>query len=215
MRRVRKGVEFEIIPDVVDVGERWLSLTLKNIGQETLRNLDIRLNSVDTLGLEIRDSSKYLPLLLPNDEISLYFRVNVHFSTPVYVSLTGHRDDQLFYWETPTMLIKISTQVAEIVSLVAVKEPKPVVGNTIECVASISAEDYVEDLDLETWLEAPDGEIEEVEVIAIDKLEPEELKEHIVEFVPEKEGIYMVKSQLFKGIRRLSSKTDYVFVEKK
>ncbi len=215
MKRIRKDIEFELTPEVVDVGERWVTLTLKNVSQIALRNLDIHLNSVDTLGLEVKDSPRYISLLLPDDEINLYFRVNVHFSTRVYISMTGHRDDELFYWETPTILLKVSTQVAEIISFFATRAPQPIIGNTLKCVALLSARDHVEDLDLETWIEAPDGEIEEVEVISLGKLDPDELKEHVSEFVPETKGIYTVRAQLFKGIKRLSSKTDYVYVEEK
>ncbi|MFP4403378.1 MAG: hypothetical protein ACLFPJ_03445 [Candidatus Woesearchaeota archaeon] len=213
MRRIRKGVEFEITPEVVDPGERWLTLTLKNISQNTLKNLDIHLNSVDTLGLEIRDFAKYIPLLLPDDEVNLYFRINVHFSTQVYVSMVGNKDDELFYWETPDMLINVSTQVAEIISLFATRNPRSIIGDTIKCDVLISAKEATEDLDLETWIEAPDGEIEEVELISLDTLAPNELKERTFEFIPKMKGIYTVKAQLFRGIRRLSSKTDYVYIK--
>ncbi|MFW6282461.1 MAG: hypothetical protein ACOC1P_00205 [Minisyncoccales bacterium] len=215
MKRIRKGIEFELTPEVVDIGERWVTLTIKNKSQETLRNLDIHLNSIDTLGLDVRDSAKYVPILLPDEKINLFFRANIFFSTRVYVSMTGYRNEELFYWETPDMLVKISTQMAEIISMFATTTPQPIIGDTIKCVARISVKDHVDDLDLETWIEAPDGEIEEVEIISLDEAGPGEIKEYISEFTPKIKGVYIVRSQLFKGIKRLSSKTDYVYVEEK
>lgn len=213
MKRIRKNVEFELTPEIVNIGETWLTLRIKNTSDTTLRNLDVRMNSLDTLGLEVRDSSKYIPLLLPNEETTLYFRANVFFSTPVYVSLTGYRGEELMYLETPVMTIKITTQLAEIISLFATREPEPVIGDTIKCVTNIHAKDFVDDLELEVWIEAPDGGIEEVEVISIDKMGPDEINDYFSEFIPELTGIYTVRAQLFRGIKRLSSRTDYVLVK--
>ncbi len=213
IRRTRKNLEFEITPEVLDIGEHWISVTLKNVGSKHIRHLDIKLNSKDTLGLNIKDSSKYLPLLPPGDEIILYFKVNVYFSTPIYASIISFIDDEPFYWETPLVTIRITSQVAEITSLFTIREISPEIGDSIKSIISIMSKQKTDNLSLEVWMETPDREIEEIEVISLDdKLEPHKLKDYTTQFDAKMKGTYTVRAQLFKGIKKLSSKTDHILI---
>jgi hypothetical protein len=213
LKRSRKNVEFRLSPKVVDVGERWLTLHLKNLSDVDLRDIDVRLNSYNTLGLEVKQSSKYMPLFRVGEEINLYFMINIVFSTPLYVSMTGYRGEELFYWETPAITIRVRHELAEISMMFAKGEPQTKVGNIIKVSTTVASFKLVDELDLEVWIEAPDGEIEEVEMVSTGKLKEGDVKEFISEFKPEKKGVYTVHSELFQGIKKISSKVDYVLVE--
>ena len=44
--RTKYPIEYELNPTKVDRGTHWLTLKLKNIGSETLKELDVQLHSL-------------------------------------------------------------------------------------------------------------------------------------------------------------------------
>ena len=46
--RYKYPIEYELDPTEIDKGTSWVTLNLINIGNETLRGLDIQLHSLDT-----------------------------------------------------------------------------------------------------------------------------------------------------------------------
>jgi len=212
--RKRKDIEYEITPKILGVGERWMTVKIKNAGKKGIRNLNVRLNSLDTLGIEARESSRFLAVLAPGQEVHFDFLVYAYLSAPVYVSMDGYKEEnELYYWESPPEAIFVGEDSAEILSLFATRKPNIIIGDTIKCDAAIEAKKPVENLHLETWVEAPDGVIEELKTESLDRMNAGEIDTYSAEFVPELNGIYTVHSELFDGIRRLGHKTDYVLVK--
>lgn len=210
---IRRSIEYEITPQTVDVGETWLTMRLKNLRDVDLTNLDVRLNSLDTLGLEVRHGSTFVPRLKPQEETILYFKIAAFLTTPVYISLEGYEGEKLFYWESPNMRIAITTDKAELISLFAERKPHMVVGDTISTQTVLRSKQPSQGLRIETWTEAPDGTIDELEIFTTDKMDPDEFKEYTTEFSPTMTGIYRVHAELFDGPRRVDHKIDYVLVE--
>ena len=74
-------IYYELNPTEIDKGTNWVTLKLKNIGNETLNNLDVQLHSVDTYNLSVYGSwwfgaGQHVRELGPDKEIELVFRVN-------------------------------------------------------------------------------------------------------------------------------------------
>jgi len=55
-------------PKNIDKGTHWVTLETRNVGKETLTDLDIKLNSLDTYCVSIPGSGNYLANLKPNEE---------------------------------------------------------------------------------------------------------------------------------------------------
>jgi len=73
-------IEYEFDPTEIEKGTNWVTLKLKNIGNETLRDLDAQLHSKDTYNLSVFGSWSYgagqlITELGPNKEVRLVFRL--------------------------------------------------------------------------------------------------------------------------------------------
>jgi len=70
MIRHKHPIEYELIPDTLEKGVQWLTLRLKNIGDDSLHNLDIKMHSADSLQISFRSSGHtlYAHTLNPDEE---------------------------------------------------------------------------------------------------------------------------------------------------
>jgi hypothetical protein len=98
-------IEYELNPTEIEKGTNWVTLKLKNIGNQTLKNLDAQLHSVDTYNLSIFGSwwsgtGQLITELRPNKEVRLVFRVNAIGSANIYATLKGREDGKYFWWES-------------------------------------------------------------------------------------------------------------------
>lgn len=94
--RWKYPLEYEVTPAVVDKGTSWLRLKLKNIGAETIDDLDVQLHSLDTYNLTVYGSlgfgaGQYLYDLEPTKEKELIFRVNAMGSADVFATIKGRK----------------------------------------------------------------------------------------------------------------------------
>jgi hypothetical protein len=53
LSKYKYPIEYELNPTEIEKGTNWVTLKLKNIGNETLENLDVQLHSVDTYNLTV------------------------------------------------------------------------------------------------------------------------------------------------------------------
>jgi hypothetical protein len=56
---IKQPIQYDINPKNIDVGTRWLALTLRNIGTEDLALLDVRLNSLDAYSINVYGSNTF------------------------------------------------------------------------------------------------------------------------------------------------------------
>ena len=49
MTKSKYPIEYELGPETLEKGEQWLTLWLKNEGDDKLHNLDIKMHSTDSL----------------------------------------------------------------------------------------------------------------------------------------------------------------------
>jgi hypothetical protein len=64
MIRVKYPIEYELSPDTMERGSHWLTVRLKNTGDNDLKNLNRKMHSLDSLHISFR----YIYLLKPGEE---------------------------------------------------------------------------------------------------------------------------------------------------
>jgi len=114
---VKYPFEYELEPDAIDTGMHWVTVKLKNIGAETLRFLNINLNSLDSYNLSVIGTDKYVSDLKPREEEVVPFQVSANRSTSVYISLMGRKEGKYYNWESPTFTIDVGIPKAELENL--------------------------------------------------------------------------------------------------
>lgn len=211
----KRDIAYEITPQSVDVGQRWITVRIQNKSDKTMTNLDVRLNSQDTFGLEVIEPYRFVPVLNSGEEQYFYFRISASLTTGVYLSIVGEKNSLPFYWEMPTQYIRISEEPAELLSLFAVSEPRVILGTTITCEAAVKSFTPTKDLIVDVWTEGPDGLIEDLDSIKTGDLEAGQTKVFSTQFKPDKTGVYTVHAELYDGVRRLGKQIDYVTIIEK
>ena len=49
--RLKNPIEYELNPTEIEKGKQWITLTLKNVGNKTLKRLNVEMHSLDTFYL--------------------------------------------------------------------------------------------------------------------------------------------------------------------
>jgi len=218
--RYKHPIEYELNPTVVDEGNNWVTLKLKNIGSDTLENLDVQLHSLDTYNLSVYGTSlgfgagQYLPELEPNGEKEVVFRVNASGSAELYVTIKGHRSGKYFWWESSWTYIKLIAEKAEIGSLLVLSNPYTTIGKTISAEATIKGLKKSTGLRLEFWVETPAGKNELQATVDIKDLPVGEESRYSAEFTPRETGYYTIYAYLFDGWKRIGYKTETIYARK-
>jgi hypothetical protein len=209
---IRYPIEYELTPDRIDAGRSWLSLRLKNIGDNALTGLDVRLNSLDVYSISISGAGSYVSVLNPGEEVILPFQVMANSTGSLYISLDGWKDGNVFHWETPAISITVGREMAELVSFFAMTEPYPVLGDKINCEATVRGLAETSGVTLEFWAENPSDEFEAFHTIETKALTDGETVRYSAEFTPGEEGLYTVYAYLFDDGRRIGRQVEYVSV---
>jgi len=219
LSRHKYPFEYELDPSEIDAGTNWVTLKLENIGDKTLRDLDIQLHSLDTYnltvyGLGLFGAGHYLRFLGSDEEKELVFRVNAVGSAEVYVTIKACRDGRNFTWQSGWMNLKLSEEKAEIGRLLVLSNPYTTIGKTISAEATIKGLRESTGLKLEFWVEPPSGKLEEQATIEIKDLPVGEEARYTAEFTPKETGHYTIYAYLYDDWRRIGYKTDWIYARK-
>ena len=209
---VRYPIEYEVNPRLVEPGWRWLTCTLKNVGSRSLIALEIKINSVDDYGLRVLATGGFGPELHPEEQHVYPFQVAANQTAGVYVSIDGRSDGSPFHWESPSVLVSVGQEAAELVSLFALSEPYPPVGERVRCEATLRGLAKSQGLRLEFWADTPAGNFETLGEIETKRLDAGEEAAYATEFLPKDTGMYTIYAYLFDGIRRIGRRTEHVYV---
>jgi hypothetical protein len=210
---IRQPIEYDITPKNIDVGTRWLALSLRNIGTEELIRLDVRLNSLDAYSISVYGTGSSISSLRPNEEQMLSFQVLANSTGSLYVTLDGWRYEQPFHWESPGMLMRVGKARAELTSLFALTEPYPRQGEAITCEATLRGLAASEGLALEFWAASPSGEFENLAIINTEMLSAGEEVRYRAEMTPVEEGLYTIYTYLYDEGRRVGYQVEHVYVK--
>ncbi|MBN1581507.1 MAG: hypothetical protein JXA89_12460 [Anaerolineae bacterium] len=205
-------IEYELKPKTISMGSRWLTLTIKNIGDENLIGLDVKLNSLDAYSISVYDTGRYVTSLKPGEESTVPFQVLVNSTDFCYVSIDGMQETKVLHWESPRIRLALGESKATLVSLFALTKPYPPRGERIQVEATLQGTEGSDDLRLEFWTQTPGEEFKELGTVQPKDLAEKERARYTVEFVPEEEGMYIVYAYLYDGAKRIGHELEQVYV---
>jgi hypothetical protein len=216
--RYKYPFEYELNPETVEKGSRWLTLRLKNIGDKELEQLDVRLHSADTSLISVTSTGQYIYTLKPSEQTILSFQVLggtlFEGTTEVYAYVVGRKQGQFFSWESPWLNIRVAGAVAEIEGFFVLTHPYTTVGKTLEVEATIKSLGTTEGLELEFWADTPSGKYEQLALIKTTKLSAGDTVKVSTKVTPKETGYYTVYASLHDGYRRIGRKSTTVWVQK-
>jgi len=212
-------IEYELNPTEIEKGTNWVTLKLKNIGNETLEDLDVQLHSVDTYNLSVYGTwwsggGQHITELRPNKESQLTFRVNAIGSADAYATLKGRKNGKFFWWESSWTNLHISDEAAKIGHLLVLSNPYTPIGKTISAEATVKGLRKNGGLKLEFWVETPSGKNEQQAKVDIKDLPLGEEARYTAEFTPKETGFYTIYAYLYAGYMRIGYKTETIYAQK-
>jgi len=216
--RYKYPFEYELTPETVEKGSRWVTLNLKNIGDKELEQLDVRLHSADTSHILVTTTGEYIYKLKPNEQSIVSFQVFggtlFEGTTEVYFNVMGRLQGQFFSWESPLLNIRVAGAAGELESLFVLTHPYTTVGKTFDVEATVKGLDKNEGLDLEFWVDMPSGKSEQLAKIKTKALSAGDKMTLSTKVTPKETGFYTVYASLYDGYRRIGRKTSTVWVQK-
>jgi hypothetical protein len=210
---VKYPIEYEMTPRNLSAGMRWLALRLKNVGEQNLIGLDLKLNSLDGYDIYVHGTGTYISALKPGQEETVPFQILATSTGRVYASLDGWQGAALFHWESPRIEVKVGEDVAKLVSLVALVQPYPHRGDHIRFEAILRGASDSEPLRLEFWAETPSGAFVELGQMETQALSTNEQARYSTEFMPEEDGMYTLYAYLYDGAKRIGHELEQVYVQ--
>lgn len=208
----RHPIDYQVSPREIDRGMHWISLRLKNIGDDPLTALGVRLHSMDDYSIAVAGTGNYIESLAPGEAQEIPYRVSADLTGRVYASVEGWKGEDRFEWESPGILIKVGEAPAELVSVFALTEPYPSPGEVLRCEAIIRGLERSGDLRIEFWAQQPRGEFEELATLENLQLSAGDQNSYATEITPEQEGEYVIHAYLYDGERRIGHAIDRVYV---
>ncbi|MEO9320372.1 MAG: hypothetical protein ABI361_06840 [Nitrososphaera sp.] len=216
MIRNKDPFEYEITPEILDRGEQWVTLRLKNTGMDMLQKLDVKLHSLDSFHLSVDTPSAYIPALAPNEERFLNFQVNATSRSHLYITVKGNKEGRAppFIWDSPWVQEEVTGEPAKLESIF-VSNPYGAVGKELEVEATVQGVTSNSGaLDLRFWADTPSGKYEELATIKTKKLSPGEEVSYTAHITPKEEGFYNVYATLYDSSnRRIDRDSDIIWVE--
>jgi hypothetical protein len=210
--RRRYPFEYELIPESLEKGTWWLTLWLKNIGNESLHNMDINMHSTDSLQISLRKSSDHIFRFTPGEDRFLSFQVDAHGTTSLYFSINFFKDGGSFHWDSPWIREQVRGDVAELEGIL-LSNPYGTIGRELEAEATIKGLGSSDGLDLQFWADTPSGEHEELAEIKIKKLSSGEEVSYTAKITPKEKGYYTVYASLYDHNRRIGRNSGVIWVE--
>ncbi len=205
-------IEYELTPRAIPRGARWLTLSLKNIGEDELKGLDVNVYSLDTYAIMVMGTGDLIPLLEPGQEETRNFQISAEMTGEIYVAFDSFKDDTHFHWETPAISIEVDGQPAELVRMLALSEPYARLGEPITCEVHVRGLTKSENLVLELWVETPSQTFESLDKMGLGILDADEERRHTFEITPEEEGIYILHAYLFQGDQRIGRQMEHLSI---
>jgi hypothetical protein len=187
--RTKYPIEYELNPTKIDLGTHWLTLKMKNIGSETLKEVDVQLHYLDTLTLyfHIYGFGHYIAEFKQGEEREFVFRVNAYGSTSVYATIQARKDGDYFWWESGWTNIDVGEKAA-LERLLVLSHPYTTIGKPLSAEATIKGLKKSTGLRLEFWVERPSRKFEEQAKMDIKELSAGEEARYTAGFTPRKRG---------------------------
>lgn len=212
MVRYKPPFEYELTPETLEKGTRWLTLRLKNKEDDDLQYLDVRMHSMDSLHISFRNHNDYIFLLRPEEERYLDFQVDANATSHLYASVHGRRNGDKFHWDSPLLREEVLGNPAEIESIFVSNGE---IGGEFEAEATVKGMRDSEGLKLVFWMDTPSGKYEELSEIKTRKLSKGEEAAYKAKVKPKEEGFYTVYANLYDDHGRIDRDHDIIWVERR
>jgi hypothetical protein len=183
------------------------------VGDDGLHNLDIKMNSTDSLQISFRSPSDYIYRLMPNEERYLNFQVDAHGTTALYISIRYFKGGGAFHWDSPWIRQQVHGEVAELEGIL-VSNSYGTIGRELEVEATLKGLGNSAGLYLRFWADTPSGNYEELAEIKTKRLSTGEEASYTTKITPKEEGYYTVYASLYDNHRRIGRHSDTIWVEK-
>jgi hypothetical protein len=212
--RLKYPFEVEVKPREVDFGLHWITVSLKNFSDDDLYNLDVKLNSLDSYYVWVYGSGQYVPNIESNETEIVPFQVSATGTTRVYVTASGRRNGDYFYWESPRFKLSVGREAAELRNLFVLSHPYTTIGKTIEAEAVIEGVAGGKSLDLQFWVDTPSGSFDKIADVETKVLDEGEEVKYSAEITPEEDGLYEIFAYLYDEQKMLGRKSNTILVSK-
>jgi hypothetical protein len=213
MKKIKRPFEFEVHPDKVRPGTRWISVYLKNVSLERLTRLEANLHSRDPYFLSVVGTGSYLSKLEPDEKAVLSFQLDADVSTSIYATVSGYRDGTYFFWTSPNVWIIVGKEKTRLKNVFALTHPHATRGVAIEAEAVVEGISGGENLLISFWHDSPSS-FEKIGEVTIKKLDAGEVIKPSFEFTPKESGIHEIYAYLYDDYKHIGSGSDIIFVEK-
>lgn len=108
---VKVQLEHKLLSTKKIAVDHLLTLNLKNVGSIILKNLVVRLHSLDP-GFSVDRAECFVYALMPSADKNVKFRVFVSSLAQAYFSVSGYASgDEYFYIELPIMTVQTKESV--------------------------------------------------------------------------------------------------------
>jgi hypothetical protein len=204
--------DYELTPQDLGEGTHVVEVELQNIGGDDVENLDVSLNSLDDYAFHIEESRKSVDEIGRDETETLPFQIEIRRRGAVYLSVDGWVGDTMIHWESSDIQLTTGAEVAEISNFVAQTETYPAVRKPITCELTLESLKPSDNLVLEFWVKAPDGQLMSIDKMGTGTMAAGEVKDFSVTFTPEQEGIYTFHTYLFADTLRLDYARDHLNV---
>ena len=114
MIRVKHPIEYELTPDAVERGSHWLTVPIKNTGDNDLKNINIKMHSLDSLHISFHNPNHYIYDLESNEEKYFEVEVEANKTSHLYISIHGRKNGDHFHWDSGLMREQVLEDPAEI-----------------------------------------------------------------------------------------------------
>jgi hypothetical protein len=158
--RFRYPIEYEISPDSIEKGSHWLSLRLKNTGDNYLKNLNIKMHSLDSVHIIFRNPNHYIYDLRPDEEKYFEVEVEANKTSHLYISIRGRKNGDHFHWDSGLIREQVLGDPAEIERVFV--SPCSHIGEELEVEAVVKGLGDSDGLGLAFWGQTPSGKFEEL-----------------------------------------------------
>ena len=212
MLRHKYPIEYELSPETLEKGTLWLTLRLKNVGDDSLQNLDLKMHSTDSLQISFRNPNDYIYRLQPDEEKLLNFQVDVHGTAALYVSIRYFKEGGSFHWDSPWIRQQVLGNVAELEGILA-SNSYGAIGKNLEVEATVKGLANSGGLRLVFWTDTPSGKYEELAEIKTKKLALGEVVSYTANITPKEKGYYTVYANLYDNSQRIGRDSDVIWVE--
>jgi hypothetical protein len=209
MIRFKCPIEYELSPGTIEKGTHWLSVRLKNTGDDHLKNLNIKMHSLDLVHISFRNPNHYIYNLEPDEE--KYFEVEVE-AYCILVFVDAGMEDH-FHWDSGLMREHVLGDPAEI-ERVFVSSPYSNIDGELEVEAVVKGLSDSNGLGLAFWAETPSGKFEELADMKTRKMSRGDETAYKAKLKPKEDGYYTVYVNLYDDYRNIARAYDTLYVAK-